>query len=101
MLRHKFGAKRTEFGGRTYDSKKEAEYAAQLALEQRSGAVLFWLEQVPFRLQGGVVYRLDFMVFESSGDVRCIEVKGMRTKEFNIKMKMMAEAYPLVEIEVV
>lgn len=99
--RHKFGAVRTEVNGRTYASKAEAAYAAKLALRKRAGQVLFWLEQVPFHLTGGVKYVCDFCVFEADGNVRFVEVKGHETAVWKMKSKQVAELYPHVTIEVV
>lgn len=100
MIRHKFNAKRTERNGRRYDSKAEANYAAQLELRQRAGDVLFWLEHVPFKLPGNTKYVVDFVVFEAVGDVRFIDVKGVETPMFVMKKKQVEEIYP-VTIEVV
>lgn len=99
-LRHKFNAVRTETGGRTYDSKAEARYAEKLALLKASGDVLFWLEQVPFILLG-CKYRVDFQVFWAGGSVEFVEVKGMETAIWKLKMKQMTELYPMVEVTVV
>lgn len=96
--RHKFHAEPVEQGGRKYASKKEARYAAELELRKQSGEVLFWLEQVPFRLPGGVTYRLDFLEFLSCGEVRCVDVKGHRTEQYILKKKQIEAIYP-VEIE--
>jgi hypothetical protein len=100
FVRHKFGAKRTEANGRTYDSKAEARYAERLELRKRAGDVLFYLEQVPVRLPGKTKYVVDFVVFEASGDVRFIDVKGMETQVFKLKKRQVEELYPF-EIEVV
>lgn len=100
-LRHKFGAVRTEVNGRKYASKAEGRYAAKLALRQRAGEVLFWLEQVPFHLTGGVKYVCDFLIFEADGSVRFVEVKGHETPVWKMKAKQVAELYPHVTIEVV
>jgi hypothetical protein len=99
-LRHKFGAKPTTVDGTRYASKREAAYAVQLANEQRAGKILGWLEQVPIRLPG-TRYVVDFMVFDTDGTVRFVEVKGMETPTWRAKMRAVAELYPWLEIEVV
>lgn len=98
---HKFGAKRTEVNGRRYDSKKEASYAATLPFRQRSGTLLFWLEQVPLRLPGGIVYRLDFLEFHTDGSCHFVEVKGFETSEWKMKRKLIKESYPWIELEII
>jgi hypothetical protein len=91
---------RTESDGIKFDSKKEARYYDQLKLRVKSGEVLFFLRQVPLHLPGGVRYVVDFQEFHSDGTVRFVEVKGMQTKDFVMKKKMVESIYP-VEIEVV
>lgn len=99
-VRHKFNAVRTERAGRSYDSKAEAAYAAQLAMRKAAGEVLFWLEHVPFALPGKTKYVVDFVVFEASCDVRFVDVKGVETPMFVMKKKQVEDLYP-VTIEVV
>ena len=99
FVRHKFGAKRTETNGRTYDSKAEARYAAGLELRKRAGQVLFWLEQVPIRLPGKTKCVVDFVIFEADGNVRFVDVKGVETETFRLKKRQVEELYPF-EVEV-
>jgi hypothetical protein len=95
-FKHKFGAKRTTASsGRSYASKLEAAYASRLELAKASGSLIFYLEQVPFRLPGGVIYRLDFMEFWENGDIILTEVKGMETPEWKLKHKLFLDTYPL------
>lgn len=98
--RHKFNAVRTESDGINFDSKKEARYYEQLKLRVKAGEVLFFLRQVPLHLPGGVRYVVDFQEFHSDGTVRFVDVKGMQTKDFVMKKKMVESIYP-IEIEVV
>jgi hypothetical protein len=79
-----------------YHSRKEARYAADLALRQKAGEISFWLEQVPFRLPGDTVYRLDFVVFtvdEAAWRVDWVEVKGKDLQLGKIKRKQTEELY--------
>lgn len=97
---HKFGAKRTEYEGVQYASKKEARYAQELDLRVRAGEVVFYLRQVPFHLPGGVVYRVDFAEFATNGEVHFVDVKGMRTKDYITKKKLVEALYPVTIEEV-
>ena len=97
---HKFHARPTEFEGHRYASKKEAQYAQELGLRKRAGEVLFWLEQVLFRLPGSTIHRVDFMEFWTDGTVHFVEVKGFDTPMGKMKRKMVEAEYP-IEIEVV
>lgn len=100
MIRHKFHAKPTESDGIKFASKAEARYYEQLKLRQRAGEVIFFLRQVPIHLPGEVRYVMDFMVFEATGEVRMVDVKGMETEIFKAKKRMVEAMYP-IKIEVV
>ena len=99
--RHKFNARPTTVDGRRYDSKREARFAAELRNRKLAGEVVGWLEQVPLHLPGGVIYRLDFLIFEANDTVRAVEVKGRETQAWKIKKRLVDEAYPWLPLEVV
>ena len=97
----KYHARKTEYNGYLYDSKKEAEFAEKLDLSGlHAGTVLYYLSQVPFRLPGRVVYRADFQVFYSDGSVHYYDVKGFDTPMSLLKRKQVEALYP-VKIEIV
>ena len=102
----KYHALPTDFGGRRYGSKKEAQYAADLTLRKQAGEVSWWLEQVPFPLPGvhtdkrgrkkRIVYRLDFLVFLLMGGQLVpvfVEVKGKDLPLGKLKRKQTEEIY--------
>lgn len=95
---HKFNAIKTTHDGIKFDSKKEGKYYLELKLRVQAGEVVFFLRQIPFYLPGGVTYRVDFQEFHSDGTVHFVDVKGMRTKDFIMKKKIVENLYP-VEIE--
>jgi len=99
MMRHKFHAQPTECDGIKFASKAEAKYYTQLKLRQRAGEVVFFLRQVPIHLPGEVRYVMDFMIFEASGEVRMVDVKGVETESFKAKKRMVEALYP-IKIEV-
>lgn len=101
MLRHKYGAVRTELDGLKFSSKAESRYYLWLKAEQAAGRVLFWLMQVPFHLPGGVRYVVDYQVFNADGSIRFCDVKGFETESFRAKKRIVETLYPGVEIEVV
>ena len=100
MIRHKYKAIRTELDGIKFASKKEASYYKTLKALEQNGKVVFFLRQVPFHLPGGVTYRCDFAEFWADGTVHFVDVKGMKTRGFIDKKKLVESIYP-VEIEVV
>ncbi len=100
FVRHKFKAQPTEVDGIRFASKKESLYYRDLLLLQKSGEIVFFLMQTPFRLPGGVIYRADFMEFWASGEVKIVDVKGHKTPEYISKKKMVEALYPIKIIEV-
>ena len=98
---NKYGAVPTEYGGRRYHSKREADYAADLDVRQLRGEITGYLVQVPFWLTGGVKYVADFLVVYPDGRLRLIDVKGVETDVFRIKQRLMAAEYAWLKLEVV
>jgi len=101
FLRHKYKAVQVETDGIKFPSKLEARYYEQLKIRKRSGEVVLFLMQVPFRLPGGVFYRVDFVEFLANGTVRFIDTKGKDTQESINKRKQVEAEYPPVKIEIV
>lgn len=99
----KYRARRTEYNGVLYASKKEAEFAKTLDLQKRSGEVVYWLRQVPFQLPK-TVYRVDFLVVFPLCTleiiIRYFDVKGYDTPVSKLKRRQVEALYP-VKIEVV
>ncbi|MCZ5495909.1 DUF1064 domain-containing protein [Escherichia coli] len=58
-----------------------------MKLLRKAGRVVTFLMQVPFHLPGGVVYKLDFMVFYDDGTIDCVDTKGVRTDVYIMKKK--------------
>ena len=91
-----------------YSSKREAEYAANLAILARAGKIHFLQEQVSFDLLPAAPYPhckrplryiADFSYFEN-GERHVVDVKGFRTKEYLIKRRLMAQLLGIVIEEV-
>lgn len=99
MIRHKFRNVPTTVGEVYFQSKKEAAYYEQLLLAKRSGDLLFFLRQVPFRLPGNIKYVVDFAEFWKNGEVRFIDVKGFKTPTYRLKKKQVEELYPIKILE--
>ena len=100
-MKHKYRAVRTERHGLKFDSKREAAYYDELLLRKKAGEVVAILTHVPFALPGGTRYVCDFLVFEATGDVRFIDVKGVRTRKFDMQKKLVESLYAPIEIEIV
>ena len=90
-----------------FDSEREARRFGELRMLLRCGQIQDLRLQVNFTLQEGyttadgervrpIVYRADFTYRERTGDGwRPVveDVKGVRTKEYNMKRKMMLEKF--------
>lgn len=100
-MKHKYNASPQNVDGHRYDSKAELAYARKLDADKASGLLVQYLRQVPFHLPGGVKYVCDFLVFNSDGEVRFVDVKGMDTPASKIKRKQVEELYSPIKIEVV
>jgi len=98
--KNKYGAKKTHVDGFIFASQMEARYYNDLKLRVKAGEVIMFLRQVPFHIDGGVKYVLDFLEFRSDGTVHFIDTKGHQTKEFKLKKKLVEHQYP-IEIEVI
>jgi hypothetical protein len=98
--RGKYNNVRTEQDGKVYDSRKEAARAGELKLLQKAGKIAAYAEQVTFILPGGVRYIADFVIMENDGTYRVEDAKGVRTKEYIIKKKLMKQTHGIDIVEV-
>lgn len=104
---NKFRAKKVEFQGKTFDSKKECERFIYLNQLQKNGKIqnLIWqkkFEVIPALRDGGVVverpvyYIADF-VYTKDGKLIVEDVKGCKSgsayRIFAIKRKLMLQRY--------
>lgn len=98
----------TEYNGRKYDSKKEAEQAKILDGLLICGKIRAWVPQVSIPINHGLStrYVVDFMVINWDETIRWIDIKGWdkKKKEFRdtaaskSKRKSVKESYG-IEIE--
>jgi len=88
----KYGNRRTFVDGQLFDSAKEAERYSELQLLCKAGDICGLCLQVPFRLPGKVTYIADFVYYDLKRMEFVVEdTKGFRTKEYQIKKKLMRE----------
>ncbi len=108
MKKNKYSAVRTRYEGEWYDSKKEARYAAQLNLLKHAVDLhervvqverqpVFLLVEKPNRL----TYRADFRVTYADGRIEVVDVKGVLTPVFKLKVKLMKALYPAITVRLV
>lgn len=104
--RSKYGNKRVVVDGIRFDSKREAAYYGELKLREKASEVSAVELQCPFELVGPdglliTTYRCDFAFWDHSEDrFRVIDVKGVETKEFRIKKRLM-KSLKGIDVEVV
>jgi len=89
---NKFRAERQTFAGRSYHSKKEADYAVRLAWLQKAGEIKEITPQykIDIRVNGKHItnYFIDFRVVYSDDRVELIEVKGFETNDWQLKWRL-------------
>lgn len=102
--KNKYNARKTMVDGITFDSKREAEYYCELKLRVQAGELVkFDLQpefilQKPFTHNGkkyrAIKYRADFKLYYKDGKVEVVDVKGHKTKEYELKKKLLLKKYP-------
>ena len=111
MIAHsKYRSRKTVIDGITFDSKAEARRYADLKLMERAG-IISNLELQPsfvlldaFRdasgaLHRAITYKADFRYTEA-GKTIVEDVKGMETREFKLKRKMLLSKYPETNLRI-
>lgn len=95
--RNKYGAIKTVFDGRTFDSKREATYAAEYGMLKKAGEIVE-LEFQPVLIlvpkPNLIKYIPDFRIVWRNGNEEYVDVKGMETDVFRLKKKLMAHFHP-------
>ncbi|KIL74162.1 DUF1064 domain-containing protein [Bacillus badius] len=104
VSKSKYGAKKVEIDGITFDSKAEAKYYQQLKWLQANNQILFFRIQPRYLLQeafkkNGVAHRkieyvADFEVHKKDGSIEVVDIKGVETEAFKIKRKLFEFKYP-------
>lgn len=90
-----------EVDGHRFASQKEANRYLELQMLQRSGEIKGFGIQPSFYLSEGIRYMPDFIVCGKDGRIWLEDTKGYRTKDFNIKQKLMIEKYPWLELRII
>jgi hypothetical protein len=85
------------YDGYSYDSKFEAQYAAQLDILCKGKVIKKWERQVKIdlRIKGVHIcnYYIDFVVHHPDGIREYVEVKGFETDVWKLKWKMFEALY--------
>lgn len=111
---NKYGAKKTEYQGRKYDSKYEAGIAQELDLRLKAGEFVevtpqYKLEMWCYRENGlpafKVSHKVDFRAEKPDGSFLLVEAKGVETTDYKWRRKFLENIWlpdhPEYEYEVV
>ncbi len=99
---NKYGAKRSEFKGRHYDSKFEAGVAQELDLRLKAGDIKavepqFKVEVWCYRENGlkafKISHKIDFRIEHKDGSYELIEAKGVETPDYRWRRKFLEEIW--------
>ena len=96
---NKYHARKTTVCGRTFDSKREADYYLELLACKQAGEIVRIRFQPQYTLLAGfkdntgknqkpITYTADFLVTYADGHSEVIEVKGMRTRDYLLRKKL-------------
>ena len=95
----KYGNRRPVVDGIQFDSQAEANRYGQLKILLQAGEITNLRLQVPYELQPSfkhdgktiraIKYVADFVYEDKDGKTHIEDVKGMRTKEYELKRKIM------------
>lgn len=99
----KYGNKKTFYQGVQYDSRREANCAAQLDVLKRAGEITTIERQVTIELlpkPNRITYRADFVVTKKDGSKKIVEAKGYWTAVAKLKMKLLKHFYPKYEVDI-
>ena len=103
MAYKKYNAKKATFDGITFDSKAEMNRYCELKLMEKAKEISHLTLQPEFLLLEGFRYKgkkiqsmkyiADFQYIEKDGTEVVEDVKGFKTKEYNIKKKLFLHKY--------
>lgn len=99
---NKYGAKKTYFNGRKFDSKFEASVAADLELRKKAGDIQdyecqYKIEAWAYHEDGikafKVSHKVDFRVHHNDDSYELIEAKGVETADYKMRRKFLEELW--------
>lgn len=100
----KYGNRKVELDGQTFDSLAESRYYKQLKWLEEHKEILFFRLQPRYMLQEAfekdgkkhrrIDYIADFEIHHLDGSIEVVDVKGALTDVFRIKEKMFNKKYP-------
>ena len=108
MVYRKYHNKKVIIDGIEFDSKKEGNYYLKLKMLEKAGKIRDLKLHAPFVLietfklndktYRKMKYIADFVYYDDKEKLHVVDTKGYRTKEYELKKKLMAWKYG-IEIE--
>lgn len=108
IYNNKYHNKKIIIDGIKFDSKKEGNYYLKLKMLEKAGKIRDLKLHVPFVLietfklndktYRKMKYIADFVYYDDKDKLHVVDTKGFRTKEYELKKKLMAWKYG-IEIE--
>lgn len=101
----KYNARKVSVDGIKFDSQAEANYYCTLKILLKTGEITGFCRQARFVItegkngEKGTEYVTDFVVFYPNDTYRIVDVKGVETETFKLKVKCFREKYPKLKIE--
>lgn len=107
--KHKYSAQKVEIDGHVFDSKIEAATYVELVVMKGIGfgdSEVFIVKPLPFIFKSGIKYYPDFACFDVDWKGRIVErryldCKGVLTPQFKLKMRLMEDEFPNVQVHLV
>lgn len=96
---NKYGAQKVPVNGRVFDSAREAKRATELQWLEQLGEITDLQYQVRYTLvpkqpgERAVEYRADFVYKNTAGELVVEDAKGVRTKDYVIRRKLMLSVH--------
>lgn len=99
---NKYGAKKTEYNGKKYDSKFEAGVAQELDLRLKGKDILEVIPQykveIPVHCPDGtlaftVYHKVDFRIKHRDGSYELCEAKGVETDDYKWRRKLLENIF--------
>jgi hypothetical protein len=104
MIHSKYGNKKVEIDGFKFDSKKEAHHYRVLKNLQENGSIqnLKIHPRYDLSINGTKIcsYIPDFEYINGAGELKTIDVKGVKTPVYQLKKKLMKVIHSISIIEV-
>ena len=78
-----------------YDSQLERAYAERLSLYVKAGKIKSFVPHpAAVQLTPRIKWKIDFLVFDKVGKGFRLEVKGVKTREYSLKLRMWKDLRP-------